>query len=61
MNEVVFGEVIGGSVFANTSHDYEDENIENSAVLLKKDKKEILYNNLQLNKNKYDQILDVDL
>ena len=35
MNEVVFGEVIGGSVFANTSHDYEDENIENSAVLLK--------------------------
>ena len=28
---------------------------------MKKDKNEILYNNIQLNKHKYDQILEVDL
>ena len=56
MSQVVYGEVSD-----NALTQYSDENLENSAVLIKKDKNEILYSNIQLNKHKYDQILESDL
>ena len=56
MSQVVYGEVS-----ENALNQYSDENLENSAVLLKKDKNEIIYSNIQLNKHKYDQILESDL